>query len=225
MEILLFGVVLAAIGIIVLLVVASQNAAVNAEGQAAKVRSLQQIDGFNPAIVYEGLPSAYGVALDPASSKLAIIIPSAKPRLYHFSQIVAAEVVQDDKTITTTQGKVDTKGAALATLLAGPVGGLMVGASTSSTSTSSTLVTKLAIKLFINDLHSPCFEIPFSMGIPGSLKAAEDLKLLDQWYGRFRAIIADQQWLDTAGTQSEAVQHTEAAPALPEQGWWGRTFG
>ncbi|ATY30789.1 hypothetical protein [Sphingomonas psychrotolerans] len=193
--------------------------------EAKKVASLSLIEGFKPAIVYEGAPANYGVAIDPGSSRFAIAIPGAKPRLYHFSQLVAAEVDRDGETITTTKGKIDTQGAAFGTLLAGPVGGLLAGAKTSSTSHSTTIITKLSLKLFVNDLHSPCFEILFGGGIAGSEPVNDAIRNLDDWYGRFRSIIADQQRQGPVGQKADVVQHDAPAPKPVQLGWAARTFG
>jgi hypothetical protein len=183
--------------------------------QAEKVKSLSVISGFSPTIVHEGVPGAYGLAIDPASEQLAIAIPGHPARLYHFSQLVAAEVVKDGETVTTTRGKVDTAGAAIATALIGPLG-MALGAKTSSTSRSTNEVSKLALKLFVNDLYSPCFEVPFlSVGVgsdsssPWVVKAAKEL---DDWYGRFRTIIAGFDRQSASYDPEKAIRHMAPAP-------------
>lgn len=86
------------------------------------------------------------------------------------------------------------QGAAAATALVGPLG-LLVGAKTSSTVTTQTETTKLTLKLYVSDLHTPCFQIPFiagdgtAMGLAHGAYLREAFKEIDAWYGRFRVII------------------------------------
>jgi hypothetical protein len=197
--------------------------------QDQKIRSLAQVEGFNPAIAYHGHPGANGLAIDPESDQFAVAIPGAPVRVYGFDQLVAAEVVRDGQTITTTKGKVDTRGAALGTLLAGPVGGLLVGAKTSSTSESRTITTTLSLKLFVNDLHTPTIYISFlGSGLgwqEGGIHFAKAVEELDAWYGRFRTIIAGFERQGHGEPASFSFAKTEPLPVQQQKGFFARTFG
>lgn len=187
--------------------------------------TIYTVEGFTPALVYKALSGRYGLAIDPASNQFAIAIFGARPRLYHFGQLVAVEVVKDSEVVTTTKGKVHTGGAALATALIGPLG-LAVGAKTTSTSTSEATVSKLALKLYVNDLHTPCFEISFLDGFP--IKATwpqvqNAVKELDAWYGRFQAILTS---IERNGVpDGVATEHSGPAPAPVVLPWRQRMFG
>lgn len=194
------------------------------EAHAIRLRSLHEVPGFEPAIIHDGT-----LALDPKSKQFAIAIPGSKPRVYQFSQLIAAEVERDGETVTTTNGEVSMKGAAIATALVGPLG-LMLGAKTSSTSYTASTVTKLSLQLYVNDLHAPCHEIYFfggvGVGLPDDSQQVLDAgRELSAWYGRFRVILAMQERTGTIDRPLQAFAPTEPMPAPVQLGWLARTFG
>jgi hypothetical protein len=190
--------------------------------QAEKLATLNEVEGFNPAVVYDGFVTSYGLAIDPESNQFAIAIPGHNARLYHFSQLIAAEVEKDSETITTTKGKVSMKGAAVAVELVGPLG-LLMGAKTSSTSRERVTLKSLNLKLYVNDLHTPCFDIPF-LAAPGFQTEAA-IKKVDQWYGRFRTILAGIEREGFAEASMLAVKHSAPAPEPIVIPWVARVFG
>jgi hypothetical protein len=188
---------------------------------AEKIASLHKVDGFTPAIVHKGFVTSYGLALDPASDQFAIAIPGHEPRLYHFSQLIAAEVEKDSETITTTRGKASMKGAAVAVALVGPLG-LLMGAKTTSTSRDRTTMKSLILKLYVNDLYTPCFDIPFLLAPGFQTEAA--IKEIDQWYGRFRTILAGVDRVGFSNASELAVRHLAPAPEPAAIPWAARVF-
>ncbi|WP_126002115.1 hypothetical protein [Sphingomonas sp. ABOLE] len=195
----------------------------------AKMRSMHAIEGFNPELLYEGQQQGVALALDPEARKFAIGLPNAATRVYKFEQLIAVEVVRNGETITTTRGTIDTQGAALGTLLAGPVGGLLAGAKTHSVTTTETRTTALSLKLVLNDLHLPTAHVVFFLaGGPGrgenSFAMHEGLKALDEWYGRFKTILVNlERRVGAADREFEFVQ-TEPLPEPEQKGWMARTF-
>jgi hypothetical protein len=179
-------------------------------------------------LTYAGVNGGYGLALDPTSNQFAVAIPGTAPRVYRFDQLISAEVKRDGETITTTKGKVDTSGAALGTLLAGPVGGLLVGAKTSSTSESRTFTTKLSVKLYVNDLHLPVMEIGFlGSGVgwqDGSVQFEKAVAELEAWYGRFRTIIVGLERQGSGAAPTFAFEKKAPRPTPEQKGWMARTF-
>ena len=183
--------------------------------------ALASLSGFNPAIVHRPIGANYGLAMDPDSDQFAIIIPGHQPRLYHFSQLIAVEVEKDSQTITTSNGKVSMKGTAVATALLGPIG-LLMGAKTSSTSKSITNISSLDLKIYVNDLHSPCFTVNFT---PCGWADEEAIKNIDAWYGRFRTIISALECADVPKASELAIKHAEPAPMPVLESWSSRVFG
>jgi hypothetical protein len=226
MFVFLLIIVAIAIGATAILMIKPREAGPSiADADNAKIDALAKVEGFNPAIVYKGLPRRYGLAVDPASNQFAIAIYGSQPRLYHFGQLVAVEVVKDSDVITTTKGKVHTGSMALATALIGPLG-LAAGARTTSTSTSEATVSKLALKLYVNDLHTPCFEIAFldfGVGLkPSNPMVQEAAKELDAWYGRFQSILVG---IERNGVpDGAAVEHNGPVPAPAVAPWKQRVF-
>lgn len=201
-------------------------ASVSEGAKSQAVATFDEVEGFTPAITHMPMHGSYGLAIDPASEQFAIIIPGHAPRLYHFTQLVAAEVERNGTTITTTKGQVSMGGAAVATVLAGPIGGMLVGAKTSSTS-ESTEWADLSLKLFVNDLYSPCFNVAFGGGMASGYDPnfKQMTEQLDAWFGRFRTILAGVEQQRASGPNPKAVTHTAPAPVPVMPSWGSRVFG
>lgn len=210
------------------LLMATGNSIAKADASAAaeQTKLLHNMEGFAPAVTYNGIPGSYGLALDPASEQLAILIPGHAPRLYHFTQLVAAEVERNGTTITTTKGKVSMGGAAVATALAGPIAGMLVGATTSSTSESEEWA-DLSLKVFVSDLYTPCFNVRFGGGVVSATDPVfrQVTDQLDAWYGRLRTVLSGVEQERARGPHAKAVTHTAPAPAPVMPSWGSRVFG
>lgn len=225
MLMLLYILILLAIGGVVFYRKVSREHVSDQAMEAEKVASLSRIKGFNPSLLLPGLHGNYGLAIDPSSKQFAVAIPGHHPRLYHYAQLVAAEIEKDGETIVSTKGNISATRAAVATALFGPVG-MVLGAKTSSTSTSETMVTKLALKLYVNDLYPPRFEVPFIY--PGTGFAGTDtsraIASVDDWYGRFRAILMEAEREGASLDRSKMIEHTTPAPLPVERSWIARNF-
>ena len=163
--------------------------------QKVKVKSLATIDGFNAAVKYEGVFGGYGLALDPNTNRFAIAGFGIDPYVFDFSQLVAVDVERDGATVTTTKGSNGLAGAAIGVALLGPAG-VLLGSGTRSRGISRPTVTKLALKRYVNDLVHPCFEVVFYQngrgGGANSGLVSNAATRMDEWYGRFRTILAMQ---------------------------------
>ncbi|AEG50723.1 hypothetical protein Sphch_3107 [Sphingobium chlorophenolicum L-1] len=201
------------VGLVVWAMVAGDNK--NQEVQEQKQASLFAIENFTPEMIWSGSADGYGLAIDPASNQFAISIPGHEARIYHFCQLVAVEAIRDGETITTTKGKVDMKGAAVGTALLGPIG-LLAGAKTSSSSQTTAMISNLNLKIFVNDLYSPSFEIKFFIfGVPleATHKFVQDAaRELDAWYGRFRTILNGLERGNFADVERLSIKYQSAAP-------------
>jgi len=163
--------------------------------QKVKGASLTTIDGFNPAVRYDGVLGGYGIAIDPQTNRFALAGVGVEPTIFDFSQLVAVEVERDGATVTTTKGSNGLAGAAIGVALLGPAG-LLLGGGTRSRGVTSPTITKLALKIYVNDLVRPCFEVVFYRdgrgGSTNSGAVSNAAQRLDEWYGRFRTIISMQ---------------------------------
>ena len=194
--------------------------------EAAKIQALYQVDAFEPALVYQGLAGNYGLGVDPATKQFAIAVPNHQPRLYHYSQLVAVEVDKDGHAVTSTTGKIDTSNAAMATALIGPLG-LALGAKTSSESLTKDHITRLSLKLYLTDVHSPFVEIPFNVG---PLGASDDpatrkaVNAMEEWYGRLRSVVATNDREPAGSDASRVIMHDGPIGPPMQLSWKARTF-
>jgi len=196
--------------------------------QKAKVATLSSIEGFTPAIRFDGEFGGLGLAIDPTTNRFAIAGVGVPPRVFSFDQLIAVDVERDGTMVTTTKGSVGLVGAAAGVALLGPMG-LLLGGSTKSVGRSVSKVTKLALKIYVNDLVKPCFEVAFFSSAagadPNSGMLALSAQKLDEWYGRFRTILA----MRSSAAEGEAASTFASLPDSSfepaRQGWLTRTFG
>ena len=163
--------------------------------QMKQNKALATIDGFNPAVKYNGSIGGLGLALDPSSNRFAVSAPGSEPTLYDFAQLVAVDVERNGATVTTTKGSNGLAGAAVGVALLGPAG-LLLGGGTRSKGTATPTVTKLSLKIYVNDLIKPCHEVVFYSNRQGGnasgIMVSNAARQMDEWYGRFRTILAMQ---------------------------------
>lgn len=156
---------------------------------------LQRIPDFTQSISYKSGQCDNAIAIDVQREKIAVITNPATsitldPIVYCFSDLVAAEIVRDDASVTKTNRGSQVAGAEVGGVLLGPAGLLVGGLSASRRHEDK--IRKLSLKLYSNNLMHPVQEVVFwDSGATGT-----DPKLLqpvlaelDQWYGRLRAIL------------------------------------
>lgn len=159
----------------------------------AKEATLSELSGFKPAATYISPSSKYLLAVAPDKGTFAISMPGLPAKEYAFVELIAVEIERDGSTLTQTKGRIDTKGAAVATALIGPLG-MVAGAKTSSTAVTVTRMKTLNLKLIVEDFSDPVMTIPFlESGMSLSIDhkwVKEAQQQADEWYGRFRTILA-----------------------------------
>jgi len=178
--------------IVIAILIGVGQAAVNAEAVKSQATALSVLSDFTPAVSYQAGSLGPGLALDAERSKFAIIPAAGDPRVFAFDQLVAVDVERNGQSIQVTNRGSQALGAAVGGLLLGPIG-LLAGSVTGSKRTSEK-VCRLALKIYTNDLVTPVTEVVFfnqPNGVsPGSIQLKPAADNLDQWYGRFRTILA-----------------------------------
>jgi hypothetical protein len=159
---------------------------------------ISQIPDFSSSIAYKGASCKNAVAIDIEREKIVTILNplkirslETKPSVISFTDLLSVEVFRDDASVTKTNRGSQLAGAAVGGVLLGPAGLLLGGLSGSKRNEAK--VKTLSLKLYTNDIVRPVQEIFFfdggSVGIDAS-QLSSQLNDLDQWYGRFKAIIA-----------------------------------
>jgi hypothetical protein len=156
-----------------------------------QIDALNNVDGFNPAVAYAGGPSRLGVAIDPHTSKFAIIGSTVNPSIFNFNQLISVEIQRNGNSLTRTDRRSQIAGAALGTVLLGPAGLLLGGLTGSKRSIDR--ITLLSLKIYTTDLIDPVHEIIFFKDKEGLAPDDFTIQLaatkLDEWYSRFRSIL------------------------------------
>jgi hypothetical protein len=182
--------------------------------QLKQGKALSAIDGFAPAVKYEGLAGSLGVAIDPQTNRFAVAGLGVEPRVFDFSELIAVDAERDGASVTTAKGSNGLAGAAIGVALLGPAG-VLLGSGTRSRGFTSPTVTKLSMKIYVSDLIHPCHEIVFYRnsrgGSTNSGLVSNAATRLDEWYGRFRTILAMQA--EGRGSRPEEAALLDAAPA------------
>jgi hypothetical protein len=135
-----------------------------------------------------------GIVLDEEKSKIALLYneeESYNVVRFNFDKIIEIEVNQDGDTITKISKGNVIGGALVGSVLAGGVGALLGGLTTSKTSTEK--VKNLNIRIIFNELSTPVFTVNF-LNFQASLSKDDErykkaIKDIDHWYGIFSVLL------------------------------------
>ncbi|RPF70965.1 hypothetical protein EG799_04530 [Aurantiacibacter spongiae] len=152
------------------------------------------IPDFEPVLRFDQADKYASLAMDPDTNQFAVILVSGSYRVFHFSQLVAVEIERDGTKLELTNRGSQLMGAAVGGALLGPVGLLLGGLSGSKRHEQT--VKNIALKIFTNDLHEPVIRVTFFNHLAGCKPNTPEVRMavatLEQWYGRFRTILAAQ---------------------------------
>jgi hypothetical protein len=147
---------------------------------------------FKGSVIHMPKSLGRGISIDPENSLFAVMGRTGPTNVFRFDDLVAVDVVQNDSSRQVTNRKSQALGVAVGGVLLGPAGMLIGGLSGSKR--IDTKVTKLALKITTNHLHTPVIEIPFFLDPSGQKIDSDEVRLatlaLEQWVGRFQAILA-----------------------------------
>lgn len=194
---------------------------------APAIDPLATIAGFSPSIQFAGMLGER-VAIDPASKQIGIISGYTGVKLLRFNQLVEVSVERNGSTITTTTGRTGLAGAAVGFALVGPLG-LALGGGSRSTAITTSKITELSLKLYVNDLANPLYKITFfrnSAGVSENNRVLlQRVKAMEEWYGRFRAIMATIANPDLVETHSAPIAETGSVQPIDNRSFASRVFG
>lgn len=195
---------------------------IRASRRKAMERQIASLPAFQPAIRFDQPDEKLVLLLDPASSQFAVTTTSEQPRLYGFDQLVAVDVERDGLSLQKTNRGSQMLGAAVGGALLGPVG-LLLGGLTGS-KRQDERVKRLSLKLFTSDLHTPVTEVVFFDSVSGEKSdnavVKQAARLLDEWHGRFRAILQGNERALTPQPYSQPTSREASQP-----GSFGRRRG
>lgn len=161
---------------------------------------IRGIEDFSADIVFKSGSCDNAIAIDKQNKMIAVVLDAVKthskayhPIVYPFNDLIAVEIVKNDMSITKTNRGSQAAGAAIGGALLGPAGLLLGGLSGSKRHESK--ITNLSLKLYTNDLDLPVHQIYFFDGGTNGVDASSIeaiVSVMDQWYGRLRAIIENK---------------------------------
>lgn len=128
---------------------------------------------------------------------------------YPWSAIASVDVIRDGASITSTNRGSQLMGAAVGEVLLGPLG-LLIGGVTGSKRTV-TRVSQIALKIIVDDRHSPIHTIDF-LRVPGT-GADPNNKLVKDAASRAEHVHA----LLVNAIRNSSLQATKSTPQIPER--------
>jgi hypothetical protein len=154
-------------------------------------RRLSEIPDYSVTFIYFGADRS-SMAVDNISSKIAFFDKRGTINIFPLKDIVAVEVCKNGISFTKTNRGSQLIAATVGKTLFGPLG-FVAGAITGSTTTSERL-RALSLKIYIDDIRTPIYEVFFYQGRPietNTKKYRQCASALDEWYARLRlAMIA-----------------------------------
>jgi hypothetical protein len=151
---------------------------------------LQKIGGFTCDFWVVGTEGT-GLGIDSRQRNIAFVSNSGDSRVYSFRDIIGVEICRNGVSFTRTNRGLQFVSAFAGQALFGTKG-FLVGGTTASTTTSERIKT-LSLKIYVNDLGNPAWDICFYRGAPlelDSRRFRRHLSEIDEWYGRIRAAMA-----------------------------------
>jgi hypothetical protein len=181
--------------------------------------ALAALTDFTPSkvqvVAYGGLTNGIvGLALDETRQQLALVVgglKQARAEVINGQQLVSAALIEDGATITQTQRNWGlTRAAGLGLLLGGA--GAVVGAVTASqTSTTTTPMDSLTLRLVVDDIKAPVREVTFWKHNPLIAKQSKDSPLY-----KAAAQLA-REWETIASILIRRAEHGQLAQAGAEK--------
>jgi len=131
-------------------------------------------------------------------------------KVFTHKDIISAEIVEDEDSITKTQRKSQLAGVAVGGALLGGAGAIIGGLSGSKR--TKAIVTKIELKLIVNDMEQPNYSISFLSKETkrGSSAHKAAMKLAEKWYGMFQVLI------NMADKEEKAENQQQANSPIPQ---------
>lgn len=151
--------------------------------------ALSEIDGFRPRYKLFSKDGSTGIGIDEDNKKFALLSQKRSLSIHPFSDLLAAELIQDGQSLTKTSRSSQAANAIIGGLLLGGVGAV-VGA-LSSTQKTSSKVKRVDIRLTINDTANPIFDINFQNdeAKEGGIIHKAAMEIANEWLARFKVIM------------------------------------
>jgi hypothetical protein len=136
-----------------------------------------------------------GIIIDEINKKVHLLtILENKCNNYNYEDIIQAEVLIDNNTITSTNRGNQLVGIAVGSILAGGIGAIIGGLSSSKISNEK--IRNIELKLTLNDMNNVIFKINFLNHSKGLSKESSEVKnainSIDKWNGFFDIIFKQQ---------------------------------
>lgn len=139
----------------------------------------------------------------------------SEPIFFAFSALVSSEIVEDGTSVTTTRTSRGSQavGAVVGNLIAGPLGFVVGGLSGKTVGTTSTKVSKVELKILVDDARQPSIVIPFltsQLSRSGSVYASKR-KDAELWHETISVLIRRADMKRTASQAQPVAPPVQAA--------------
>lgn len=178
--------------------------------------TILNISNFTPTYEYMSENGTTGIAIDEKRKQICLVKNNEDKKIIPYRDLLSVEILQDGTSVTRTSRTSQAASALIGGLLLGGVGAV-VGALTGS-SVSRTKISRVDMKLTINDTREPIFMINFqnTKGKQGGIIHSATMKKANEWAGRLAVVIkiADMDDLGSGEAQEKIEEKFSIASEL-----------
>lgn len=153
------------------------------------MKALESVSNFSKDLVRLSWGGT-SLGIDPDNNLVVFVDNNMNTSIFNFADIVGVEVSRDGQSLVKVNRGGQVGGAVVGAAILGPVG-LLIGGLSGSKRTEE-FVSRLSLKIYTSDLHSPVQEIVFHEGTKMSINGMAYRSVMnevDRWYGRFMVIV------------------------------------
>jgi hypothetical protein len=176
---------------------------------------LLNANGFSLTHKIVSLDGNFGLAFDDDSKKVCLVEnQNDNPfiRVISYRDLISSEIFQDGEMITSSVRSSNVGGALLGGLVFGNAGAIIGGISGKTKSSNAEFIKKISLRLVVNDINKPRFEIDF-LNVKNGLQKKDSIykdaiQKVEHWHSLIEILIKRADMEDKENEKNNVVQNS-----------------